>query len=122
MPKKRPDPELLTAIETAAMLGIGKETFRQWRQMGVVPEPVTTLPGDDRWRRREIMDWIASGCPNPTSWRWHPSIRCSKDKLVQILEDEIKRAMDDLNYLNKSAGLDSVPLTVRADIWQRMQH
>ena len=54
--------ELLSATEAAEMAGVGKR--RWWRSCssGKAPAPVR-LGGNVRWRRSELAEWIAAGCP-----------------------------------------------------------
>ena len=55
-------PELLTTREAAKLLGIGERTLWRHSRSGAAPAPVT-IGGAVRYRRSEILDWIAAGCP-----------------------------------------------------------
>ncbi len=58
-------PLLITAKECAAMVGIGQSNwYKQW-SLGRVPEPVQRIGRLVRWRRQDIVDWVAAGCPVP---------------------------------------------------------
>lgn len=46
-------PELLTQIQICRKLGICVQTWRNWRERGLTPEPVNT-PGVPRWLASEI--------------------------------------------------------------------
>ncbi len=58
--------ELLTTAEAARLAGCGERTFWAWSRSGLAPAPVKigfgTRPAV-RYRRSDIMAWIASGCP-----------------------------------------------------------
>jgi excisionase family DNA binding protein len=57
-----PDPQLLTAVEVAAILKISTRTL--WRQLsaGGMVRPVR-IGGSVRWRRVDIERWVERGCP-----------------------------------------------------------
>ena len=54
--------ELLTAAEAAEMAGVGKRSWWRFSSSGKAPAPVR-IGRSVRWRRAEIADWIAAGCP-----------------------------------------------------------
>lgn len=54
--------ELLTADESATMAGVGKRTWWRYVSSGRAPAPVR-LGGAVRWRKSELAEWIAAGCP-----------------------------------------------------------
>jgi prophage regulatory protein len=54
--------ELLTAAEAAAMAGVAKRSWWRYVSSGKAPAPVR-LGGAVRWRRSELGEWIAAGCP-----------------------------------------------------------
>jgi excisionase family DNA binding protein len=54
--------ELLTTAEVAEMLGAGQRSVWRWAHSGVMPAPVR-IGAAVRFRRDEILDWIAEGCP-----------------------------------------------------------
>lgn len=54
--------ELLTAAEAAEVAGIAKRSWWRYVSSGRAPAPVR-LGGAVRWRRTELAEWIASGCP-----------------------------------------------------------
>jgi predicted DNA-binding transcriptional regulator AlpA len=58
----RPEPELLDIRAVAALLSCSARHVLRLRDGGKMPEPVH-LGHAVRWRRAEILDWIASGCP-----------------------------------------------------------
>lgn len=55
--------ELLTAKEASAMCGMSKSTFIRLSKDGKAPAGIK-LGRLRRWRKKEIMAWIAAGCPN----------------------------------------------------------
>lgn len=54
--------ELLTADEVARMCGMSKSTFLRLSNSGMAPASIK-LERLRRWRRKEILAWIAAGCP-----------------------------------------------------------
>jgi predicted DNA-binding transcriptional regulator AlpA len=54
--------ELLSAAEAATMAGVAKRSWWRYVSAGRAPAPVR-LGGSVRWRRSELAEWIASGCP-----------------------------------------------------------
>jgi predicted DNA-binding transcriptional regulator AlpA len=59
-------PELLTTKQAAQLAGCGERTFWAWSRSGLAPAPVKIGYGTRpavRYRRGEIMGWIAAGCP-----------------------------------------------------------
>ena len=54
--------ELLSAAESAEMAGVAKRSWWRYVSSGKAPAPVH-LGGAVRWRRRELAEWIAAGCP-----------------------------------------------------------
>ena len=57
--------ELLTAVQLAELLNISERTLYRLKSRGSLPAPVQ-LGGSVRWRRAEILEWVACGCPPPT--------------------------------------------------------
>jgi excisionase family DNA binding protein len=53
--------ELLNVKQTSAMLGASARTVYRLADAGKLPAPVR-LGGLTRWRRAELLDWIAGGC------------------------------------------------------------
>jgi predicted DNA-binding transcriptional regulator AlpA len=59
-------PELLTTAQAAKLLGIGTRTLWRWSRSGICPSPVKIgrgLRAAVRYRRAELLQWIADGCP-----------------------------------------------------------
>lgn len=50
-------PVLLTQIQICRLLGIGVQTWRDWRKAQLTPEPAP-LPGRPRWRVEDIERFI----------------------------------------------------------------
>jgi prophage regulatory protein len=53
---------LLTAKESAEMAGVAKRSWWRYVSAGKAPAPVR-LGGVVRWRKSELAEWIAAGCP-----------------------------------------------------------
>jgi prophage regulatory protein len=54
--------ELLSATEAAEMAGVARRSWWRYVSSGRAPAPVR-LGGAVRWRRGELAEWIAAGCP-----------------------------------------------------------
>jgi predicted DNA-binding transcriptional regulator AlpA len=58
--------ELLTCREAAQLAGCGERTWWSWSRSGLAPKPIFIGHGTRpacRYRRAEILQWIAAGCP-----------------------------------------------------------
>jgi len=58
--------ELLTTKQVAKLLGIGERTLWRWSHSGRAPSPIKfggSRKAAVRYRRAELLDWIAAGCP-----------------------------------------------------------
>ena len=55
---------LLSASQLARELGLSKATIWRLASAGRLPPPVR-IGRSTRWRRDEIVGWIANGCPQP---------------------------------------------------------
>jgi excisionase family DNA binding protein len=56
-------PELLTTPEAARLLNIGTRTLWRWSHSGRAPKPVTLSGRCVRFKRAELLAWVAAGCP-----------------------------------------------------------
>jgi predicted DNA-binding transcriptional regulator AlpA len=88
--------ELLRGPEVAAILGVKRGKFYHLRAEKLIPEPVM-LDSVPVWRRRELLDWIDSGCPAAADWKWQATLPVKLDELIALktrnaaaLADEIK--------------------------------
>lgn len=54
--------ELIDLRTVAVLLGVSTRTVLRLRDSKQMPQPVR-LGSLVRWRRAEILDWIATGCP-----------------------------------------------------------
>ena len=54
--------ELLTTQQVAELLKAGQRSVWRWSRSGRMPPPVR-IANSVRFRRREIEEWIANGCP-----------------------------------------------------------
>jgi predicted DNA-binding transcriptional regulator AlpA len=68
MPQNGESPLLIPVEAVASLLSISKRSV--WRRVssGEMMPPIK-LGDNARWRRQEIIDWVAAGCPNPNSGR-----------------------------------------------------
>ena len=59
------DLPLLIPVETVAkLLSISPRSVWRWVSSGEMIKPIK-LGDSSRWRREEILDWVAAGCPTP---------------------------------------------------------
>lgn len=58
MPSDRPRTfDLVGLTDIPELLGIARQTARQWRTRGALPEPQAVVSGSPVWERRTIIDW-----------------------------------------------------------------
>jgi predicted DNA-binding transcriptional regulator AlpA len=63
------EPALLLPRATAARLcGVSPATWSRWDAAKRIPAPVRLSPGCVRWRRAELAEWTAAGCPDRQTW------------------------------------------------------
>lgn len=67
----RAAPLMMTADELAETLCIFKRQVWRLKARGDIPKPVTSSTSV-RWRRSDILDWIAEGCPAKSSLTHRP--------------------------------------------------
>ena len=60
-------PALIGTRAVAALLGRSVRSIRRDHAAGRLPRPVR-LGGAVRWRRAEVLGWIAAGCPGRAEW------------------------------------------------------
>jgi excisionase family DNA binding protein len=60
--KQSVSPELLTTKQAAELLGLGERTLWRYSNSDRAPAPVR-IGATVRYRRAELMEWIAAGCP-----------------------------------------------------------
>lgn len=60
-------PALLDVLMVAVLLGVSRSHVRKLHDSGRLPRPVR-LGRAVRWRRDEVVDWIAAGCPPRSRW------------------------------------------------------
>jgi predicted DNA-binding transcriptional regulator AlpA len=61
--------ELIGPAETAKLLGVSRTAFHGLRATERFAPATIDLCGP-KWRRREVLDWIAAKCPHSKVWRW----------------------------------------------------
>ena len=54
---------LLTTAEASSLVSVGERTLWRWSRSGIAPAPIKIGPTAVRYRRDELLEWIASGCP-----------------------------------------------------------
>lgn len=57
------EPGFLTARQFAKILQVSLRTLWRMRSAGTLPQPLR-LGGVVRWRKRDVDQWIADGCPS----------------------------------------------------------
>ena len=72
---------ILRAIELAGVLGLDRGTIYRWLREGALLKPIE-LNGMRVWRRVEVEDWLAAGCPLAKHWIWKPSHRYTVEQLI----------------------------------------
>ncbi len=60
-------PILLSAAESAKLLGIGRSLFYSLRSEGKLPRP-RQLGGRVLWQKSELEKWIDHNCPTQQQW------------------------------------------------------
>lgn len=84
-----PAPELLRWHEVARALGdVSKSEFFDWDAKGAIPEPVK-IDGTRLWRRLELRDWCAAGCPHRDEWKWRPALPARLDDLIRVRTEQL---------------------------------
>lgn len=63
--RSMPSP-MITVGQVAAMLACSAKTVYRLTDRGAIPKPIR-LGGMLRWRRADIEQWIADGCPRSPS-------------------------------------------------------
>ena len=58
---------LIGTNEAASLCGLSRAAWYKARASGKIPRPVK-IGGAVRWRRQELEDWIAAGCPARSVW------------------------------------------------------
>jgi len=62
------DKLLLSAGETAALLGISRSAFYSLLSAGRVGPTPVRLGRRSLWRAEEIRAWVSAGCPSRQRW------------------------------------------------------
>lgn len=61
------EPLLLTAEQSAALAGVSRSHWWSLHSAALVPLPVK-LGRATRWRRDELVAWVAAACPPRHDW------------------------------------------------------
>lgn len=90
--------ELLDAQDVADLFGCSRSMVVKMQREGSIPEPIE-FRNVPRWRRRELVAWVDSGCPDPDRFTWRPAqaVRLSvlRDVLLKesvAIQEEIRAA------------------------------
>lgn len=62
-----PPPLLLTAKQASMLCSKSLRTWRTWDSAGLIPRPIR-IGRSTLWRRGELCEWIAAGCPKRDVW------------------------------------------------------
>lgn len=60
-------PELLTLSDFAKLLRVSTRTIHRYRSEGKLCEPVLLAGRTPRWRRADVLEWLAQGCPEAST-------------------------------------------------------
>jgi predicted DNA-binding transcriptional regulator AlpA len=63
------EPLLLRPGEAAAFLGMSRVGFWRADRAGILGPRAVHVSGP-RFRRQELEDWVARGCPPRSRWTW----------------------------------------------------
>jgi predicted DNA-binding transcriptional regulator AlpA len=77
-PDASPDPLLLTAVQAAALLGMSVRRFHQLRSQ--LPAPVVFGPRHVRWRRADLIAWVAGLVVDQGDRPEPPQLRAGKSR------------------------------------------
>jgi predicted DNA-binding transcriptional regulator AlpA len=61
------EPLVIDAVEFAQMIKVSSKTIDRRLQRKELPKPIV-IGRQRRWRRQEIVDWIAAGAPSQREW------------------------------------------------------
>ena len=62
------DGQLIDIADLCSLLSIGRSTAERWLASGRLLQPIRLSRTCHRWRRVEVLDWIAAGCPHASEW------------------------------------------------------
>ena len=60
---------LLTIDEVAMLVRMSTRNIQRWKSAGWFPKEVN-IGGSVRWRRADIVAWVAAGCPKLENGLW----------------------------------------------------
>ncbi len=82
--------ELLTAEQVAQVLGWKvRYVADRLDQEELIPAAIDPFMKGKRWRRRELDDWLAAGCPPRSLWRWEPVVAEDLAQRIRRLHREL---------------------------------
>ena len=91
---------MLAAGEAASLIfGKSRSTWYSWLRDELIPRPVKLPGGNNYWRRIELLDWVAAGCPQQSAWRWSPARLPTFERLLQERRAELEELGCELSEL-----------------------
>ena len=73
MSEKNSDNPLLDVATASELCALSRSAFYKLVRDGLAPKPIK-LGRASRWRRQELLDWIAAGCPESEAFK----AKCSR--------------------------------------------
>lgn len=95
--------EVLRAGELGQLLGTSKAIVYKLNGAELIPAPIH-LGGMMKWRRAEVVDWLAAGAPERAYWQWKPTMPQKLDDLLKDLHGQIREANDELRKVKYELG------------------
>jgi hypothetical protein len=94
---KNVTPELITAEQVGRwFFQVSSFCVHKYKKQGKIPPPVECA-GRQLWRYRELIDWIASGCPLADNWHWTPAKWQTLEERVQAKNRELANLQGRIN-------------------------
>ncbi len=91
--------ELLDAEDVGRLLGVSRSQIFEWSRRAMMPESITFSRACVRWRRREVVDWVLSGCPPRDAWCWLPTTRVNLDEWVEFQNNQLSSLREECTRL-----------------------
>lgn len=105
--------ELLRLRGVSELLGLSIPTVRRMKRDCLLPEPLNVM-SMSCWRRRELIDWILAGMPDPGSWKWTPVLAVSLPVLLDLLRKQVVSLNQEIRELeSRAAGETNVSVRRR---------
>lgn len=65
-------PVLLDQHDLARLLGVSVPSVKRWNHCGRLGPQKIKIGRLARWRRDEVLAWVAGGCEPRSKWHWAP--------------------------------------------------